>query len=97
MPTFLISYDLKTSNDDNAEVRTHLQNLEATPILESVWIYNTNMTKGQVAESVSTAMKAGDKFVVVEISDDNLIYAEAPFSFNKYLEKAVQSLKFGSQ
>ncbi|MGP3661466.1 hypothetical protein ACTU9R_31460 [Burkholderia gladioli] len=97
MQTFLISYDLKTSNDDNAAVRANLERIGATMLLESVWTYVADMTKSQVAEKVSTGMKNGDKFIVAEIKSEHLLQAVVPFSHNKYVEKIMKNVKFDDQ
>ncbi|WP_420955228.1 hypothetical protein [Burkholderia gladioli] len=93
MQTFLISYDLKTSNDDNAAVRKNLEKLGAKSVLESVWTYESQDDKLKVAEKVSAAMKKGDRFVVAAI-DGEIVDAEAPFSTNKYIQTLAKKVSF---
>jgi hypothetical protein len=66
MASYIASYDLHHIRNYHP-VWTKLEGWGATRILESLWVFNSGMTAGQIRDALRAAGDNDDSFVVIEL------------------------------
>jgi hypothetical protein len=72
MALYLISYDIKQqTSSDYADLYSCLESMEATPILESVYLVKeAEYSSSEIANKLRENIKSGDHLLVIEVTDD---------------------------
>ncbi|RXV73470.1 hypothetical protein D1006_14780 [Burkholderia stabilis] len=100
MRQFLITYDLKTKNEDNDQVRQVLTDLNAEHLMKSVWLIDDEddvRTARNIFETIWTHLKVGDELLVTMIDSSDAYSGrkdEVPTPIepsNRYVEKIKES------
>jgi len=66
MAHYIASYDLHLVRNYHP-VWTKLESWGATRLLESLWVFNSNLTAGQIRDELKAAGDNDDSFAVIEL------------------------------
>lgn len=73
MAHYLAGYDLSRIRVRNTHPMLHkLQSWGATRLLESLWVFDSNLSASQIRDELREAADADDAFVVIELKSGSL-------------------------
>jgi hypothetical protein len=73
MAHYIASYDLSRARVRNFHPMLHkLQSWGATRLLESLWVFDSNLSVSQIRDELSDAADADDAFAVIELKSGSL-------------------------